>query len=150
MELIPYGLYVVGSLNGTVPATIVANWVTQVSFSPPWVAIAVEADSRMREYIGRSGFFSVNILPSGGRDLAKAFLKGPEARGDTIGGKRFEPGKNGAPFLLDASASFECRVVHTLDVPDHVVFIGEVLDAALRSGGTDVLTLRETGWRYNR
>ena len=76
MELIPYGLYVVGSLNGTVPATIVANWVTQVSFSPPWVAIAVEADSRMREYIGRSGLFSVNILPSGGRDLAKAFLKG--------------------------------------------------------------------------
>ncbi len=150
LEHIPYGLYVVGSLNGRVPATMVANWVTQVSFSPPWVAIAVEADSRMREYIGRSGLFSVNILPSGGRDTAKAFLKAPEATGDTIGGKKFERAKNGSPFLVDASASFECRVMRTLEVPDHLVFIGEVVDALLRREGTDVLTLRETGWRYNR
>ena len=150
LEHIPYGLYIVGSLNGTVPAAIVANWVTQVSFSPPWVAIAVEAGSRMREYIGRSEVFSVNILPSGGRDLAKAFLKGPEAQEDTIGGKKFERAKNGTPFLVDASASFECRVMNTLDVPDHVVFVGEVVDALLRREGTGVLTLRETGWRYNR
>jgi flavin reductase (DIM6/NTAB) family NADH-FMN oxidoreductase RutF len=40
--------------------------------------------------------------------------------------------------------------MHTLEVPDHVVFIGEVVDALLRREGTDVLTLRETGWRYNR
>jgi flavin reductase (DIM6/NTAB) family NADH-FMN oxidoreductase RutF len=150
LEQIPYGLYVVGSLNGPVPATIVANWVTQVSFSPPWVAIAVEADSRMREYIGRSGFFSVNILPSGGREMAKAFLKGPEAKEGTIGGKAFEGAKNGTPFLADASASFECSVVRTLEVPDHVVFVGEVVDAVLRREGSEVLTLRETGWRYNR
>ena len=150
LEQIPYGLYVVGSLDGTVPATMVANWVTQVSFSPPWVAMAVEMGSRMREYIGRSGVFSVNILPSGGRDVAKVFLKGPGAKGDTIGGRKFEPARNGAPFLVDAVASFECRVKHTLEVPDHVVFIGEVVDALLRRGGTDVLTLRETGWRYNR
>ena len=150
LQYIPYGLYVVGSLNGPVPATMVANWVTKVSFSPPWVAIAVEADSRMREYIGRSGVFSVNILPSGGREMAKAFLKGPEAKGDTIGGKKFEPAKNGSPFLVDASASFECRVMHALEVPDHEVFIGEVVDALLRREGTDVLTLRETGWRYSK
>ncbi len=150
LERIPYGLYVAGSLNGTVPVTMVANWVMQVSFSPPWVAMAVEMGSRMREYIVRSGVFSVNILPSGGRDMAKAFLKSPGAKGNTIGGKKFEPAKNGAPFLVDASASFECRVKHTLEVPDHVVFIGEVVDAILRREGTDVLTLRETGWRYNR
>ena len=147
---IPYGLYIVGSLNGSVPATMVANWVTQVSFSPPWVAIAVEADSRMREHIARSGFFSVNILPSGGREMAKAFLKGPEAKGETIGGKKFEAAKNGTPFLVDASASFECRVMRTVEVPDHLVFIGEVDDAVLRRESSDVLTLRETGWRYNR
>jgi flavin reductase (DIM6/NTAB) family NADH-FMN oxidoreductase RutF len=150
LELIPYGLYVLGSLNGDVPAAIVANWVTQVSFSPPWVAIAVEADSRMRENIARSGVFSVNLIPAGGRDVAKAFLKGPEAKGETIGGERFTPAKNGTPFLLSATASFECRVKNALEVPDHLVFIGEVVDAVLRNGGGGVLTLRETGWRYSR
>ena len=150
LQQIPYGLYIVGSLNGGVPATIVANWVTQVSFSPPWVAIAVEAGSRMKEYIAASGFFSVNILPSGGRDMAKAFLKGPEAEGGTIGGKKFEGAKNGTPFLAGASASFECRVVQALDAPDHRIFIGEVVDAVVRREGKDVLTLRETGWRYKK
>ncbi len=150
LQQIPYGLYVVGSLNGTVPSTIVANWVTQVSFAPPWVAIAVEEGSRMKEYIGASGFFSVNILPSGGRETAKAFLKGPEAAGTTIGGKKFEPAGNGTPFLVDASASFECRVMQTLAVPDHHLFIGEVVDAVLRREGAGVLTLSETGWRYKR
>ena len=148
LELIPYGLYVLGSLNGAVPAAIIANWVTQVSFSPPWVAVAVEADSRMRENIARSGVFSVNLIPAGGRDVAKAFLKGPEAKGGTIGGAGFEPAKNGTPFLLAATASFECRVKNALEVPDHLVFIGEVVDAVLRDGGKDILTLRETGWRY--
>ncbi len=150
LELIPYGLYVLGSLNGAVPAAIVANWVTQVSFSPPWVAIAVEAGSRMRENIARSGVFSVNLIPAGGRDVAKAFLKGPEAKGETIGGERFEPAKNRTPFLLTAAASFECRVKNALEVPDHLVFIGEVVDAVLRDGGKGILTLRETGWHYTR
>lgn len=150
LELVPYGLYVLGSLNGSVPAAIVANWVTQVSFSPPWVAIAVEADSRMRENIARSGVFSVNLMPAGGRDVAKAFLKGPEAKGETIGGVGFAPAKNGTPFLLGATASFECQVKNALEVPDHLVFIGEVVDAVLRNGGGGVLTLRETGWHYTR
>jgi len=150
LELIPYGLYVVGSLRGAEAAAMVANWLTQVSFAPPCVAMAVEADSRMRGYIAASGHFSVNILPSGARATARAFLKGPESAGGTIGGRPFVRGTHGTPFLTEAAASLECRVLHTLDVPDHVLFVGEVVDAVLRSEGTDVLTLRETGWRYQK
>ena len=150
LELIPYGLYVVGSLHDGEPAAIVANWLMQVSFAPPCVAIAVEADSRMRAYIGASGFFSVNILPSGSRATARAFLKAPEGKGETIGGRPFVRGKNGTPYLPEANASFECRVRDTFDVPDHVLFVGEVVDAVLRKEGENVLTLRETGWRYRK
>ncbi|HUI63516.1 MAG TPA: flavin reductase family protein [Bacteroidota bacterium] len=150
LQRIPYGLYVVGSLHERIPATMVANWVTQVSFDPPWVAIAVEEDSKMRGYIERSGVFCVNILPAGGIKTAKAFLKSPEAQEGTIGGRAFEPGASGTPFLLDATASFECKVMNALPVPDHVLFIGEVIDAVLRKEGSGALTLRETGWRYSR
>lgn len=72
------------------------------------------------------------------------------SEGGDDGGRKFEGAKNGTPFLVDASASFECRVMHTLEVPDHIVFIGQVVDAVLRREQADVLTLRETGWRYNR
>lgn len=150
LELIPYGLYVVGSTSGGVASAMVANWLTQVSFNPPCVLLAVEADSRMRACIAGSGVFSVNILPAGARETAKAFLKAPEAAGETIGGRPFTPGKHGAPFLTEAAASFECRVVQTMDVPDHVLFVGEVVDAVMRREGEDVLTLRATGWRYQK
>ena len=39
-------------------------------------------------------------------------------------------GKTGAPILLqDSLAWFECRVLQTIDVGTHLLFIGEVVDA---------------------
>jgi flavin reductase (DIM6/NTAB) family NADH-FMN oxidoreductase RutF len=150
LERIPYGLYVIGSLNGKIPSTMIANWVMQSSFHPPSVAIAVESDSRMHGYIRASGVFSVNILPAGGKETAKAFLKGPEAVGEEIAGFPFTRGKAGTPFLGAASAAFEARVTEETAVGDHTIFIGEVTDAAVFSASDGVLTLKETGWRYTR
>ena len=150
LQKIPYGLYVVGSLRDGVPATMIANWVMQVSFHPPCVAIAVEQDSKMRKHIESSGFFSVNILPAGSTMTAKSFLKSPEAQDGMIAGREFVAAPNGTPFLKDAGASFECRVVNTVPAGDHLVVIGEIVDVAVRQEGNDVLTLRETGWRYRK
>lgn len=150
LQRIPYGLYVVGSLREAVPATMIANWVSQVSFHPPCVAIAVESASKMRGYIEASKIFCVNILPAGSTVTAKAFLKSPEAVEATIAGQRFTRGKHGTPFLAGASASIECRVLTSVAIGDHVLFVGEVVDAAVRQEGEEVLTLRETGWKYSK
>jgi flavin reductase (DIM6/NTAB) family NADH-FMN oxidoreductase RutF len=150
LERIPYGLYVVGSLRDGNPVTMIANWVTQVSFHPPCVAIAVENSSKMRRYIESSNFFCVNILPAGATGTAKAFLKSPEAVHTTIAGKEFSRGKNGTPFLHEASASIECRVRAALPSGDHMLFVGEVVDAAAGGKTDEVLTLRETGWKYTK
>jgi flavin reductase (DIM6/NTAB) family NADH-FMN oxidoreductase RutF len=150
LERIPYGLYVIGSLNGKVPSTMIANWVMQASFHPPCVVVAVESDSRMHGYIRASGVFSVNILPAGGKETAKAFLKGPEAVGEEIAGFPFTCGEGGTPFLEAASAAFEARVTGETAAGDHTIFIGEVTDAAVFSRSDGVLTLKETGWRYTR
>jgi flavin reductase (DIM6/NTAB) family NADH-FMN oxidoreductase RutF len=150
LQRIPYGLYVIGSKHGDVPATMIANWVTQVSFHPPSVAVAIERDSRMHEYIKSSGLFSVNILAAGGKETAKAFLKGPEEVDGKIGGFPYVRGKGGTPFLEVAAAAFECVVVGDRDTGDHVLFIGEVTDAFVAARGDDVLTLKDTGWKYSR
>ena len=151
LQSIPYGLYVVGAVNGEKFSTIVANWAMQVSFRPALVAIAIEDDSRMRERIEASGYFSLNMLPPGDLALARAFLKPKEFPGVSAGGKRFTRAANGSPFLQDAVASVECRVQARHVAGDHILFLGEVLDAAYRRDGKgEVLTLRETGWRYHR
>ena len=147
LQAIPYGLYVLGSLKGKTVATIVANWITQVSFRPPLIAVAIEDDSKMRLYVERSHFFSINILPAGGTETAKFFVKPVEPVANKINGKEFFLSSNGLPFLKDAVASLECRVVSTHSAGDHVIFVGEVTDSVAIVEG-DALTLKETGWKY--
>ena len=144
---IPYGLYVVGSTEAETVGTIVANWVTQVSFSPAMIGIAIETDSRMKILIERSGVFCLNLLRAGDTGLAKAFLKAAESSGDSVNGREFTRTKRGTPFLRDALGSIECEVTSALPSGDHTLFLGKIVGAAWNGGG-DALTLRETGWKY--
>jgi flavin reductase (DIM6/NTAB) family NADH-FMN oxidoreductase RutF len=149
LHFIPYGLYVLGSVKGQTVAAIVVNWVTQVSFNPALVAIAIEEESRMRAYIEGSQHFAINILPSDGIETARSFIRPVETIGNKINGRDFILSRNGLPFLKDAIASIECRVVSSYKTGDHIMFIGEVTDAVTHSE-RDVLTLKKTGWNYRR
>ena len=51
LRMIPYGIYVLtAEANGQTAAATV-NWVTQTSFDPPLVAVAVKADSGARAIV---------------------------------------------------------------------------------------------------
>ncbi len=149
LEMIPYGLYVVGAKGSEGPTTIIANWVCQVSFDPPLMMVSIEKDSEIRADIERSEYFSVNMLASGQRETAKAFLK-PSRHSDPhdLAGK-VVAGAHGSPLLRDAIARMEMKVVNAFSAGDHIVFIGNVLEAELIRN-TEILTLKETGWKYSR
>ena len=149
LQQFPYALLIVGSTMGDSVVAIVGNWATQVSFSPALVAVSIERDSRMRQFIETSGFFSINLLPSKRTELAKTFLKPREASANSINGRKFARAKNGTPFLHDALSSIECKVIQMYPTGDHVTFIGEISDAVVHRDG-EALTLRETGLRYQR
>lgn len=146
LQMFPYGLFVVASAWEEKSSAIVLNWATQVSFYPPLVAIAVEADSRVRPLVEGSNLFSINVLDSGSKDIARALLKKANAPlSRTADGVSF--GQLGTPILDAALASLECTVAEHHRVGDHVLFIGEVRNAVIRKEG-EVLTLKETGWKY--
>lgn len=148
LDLLPYGLYVIAAGTENDKATIIANWVTQVSFSPKLLAVALENDSSMKEYFLSRGYFALNILPAGGKEIARSFLRSTTGQqGNVIAGRTFRPATHGSPFLLDALASCECRVVNSFPAGDHMIFIAEVLEAAVNGSGA-ALTLQETGWHY--
>ncbi len=149
LQQMPYGLFIVGSSTHAGVSTIIANWATEVSFDPPLLALAIEADSKMRRTIEKAGFFSVNILPAGAKETAKAFARDPGNGSSAIAGRRFSLSSHGTPFLEDANACIECRVREVLATGDHVTFIGEVVETATHHEG-EALTLKETGWKYRR
>jgi flavin reductase (DIM6/NTAB) family NADH-FMN oxidoreductase RutF len=77
-----YGLYAVTCAEGEEVNAFTANWLTQISFNPPLLAVSVENASKSLPMIQRSRKFAVNVLRTGQRELAgtlgKSALKHPE------------------------------------------------------------------------
>jgi flavin reductase (DIM6/NTAB) family NADH-FMN oxidoreductase RutF len=150
LQRIPYGIYVIGSVDGAVSRAMIADWVMQVSFTPLILAAAMETGSLMHQAVIRCGYFSVNLLPAGGKSIAKDFLKSPVARDGFLGGRGFGPSAHGMPVLKDAAAALECRVTNGTRQGDHEVVFGEITDAIVLVQGPGILTLQETGWKYSK
>jgi flavin reductase (DIM6/NTAB) family NADH-FMN oxidoreductase RutF len=128
---------------------MIVTWVSQVSFFPQLLSVALENDSELKSCVEQSGFFSLNILPTGSKALAAAFLRPEKGGAGTVGGRSVESAPHGSPLLLEAAACVECRLLSRYETGDHTVMVGEVVDARTRITG-DVLTMAETGWNYQR
>ena len=145
LRMIPYGLYVLTAKapDGTITAATV-NWVTQTSFNPPLVAVAIKTDSHGYGAVKAAGHFALNVLGKGQQKQAFAFFKPAQVDGDKITGEPFKAGSTGAPLLTNMPAAVECKVVEIVAQGDHHTFIGEVVDVHLPSapsGRPDAATL---------
>ena len=145
LRMIPYGLYVLTTeTEDERAAAATVNWVTQTSFEPPLVVVGVKADSGAHDLIKETGFFALNMLGKGQQGVCFGFFKATIKDGDTLNGEKYTAGKNGCPILDLAPAFLECQLVETVEKGDHSVFVGEVVDAGLRSeieGRADEATL---------
>ncbi len=144
-----YGLYIAASRDESDTVGVIVTWVSQVSFFPQLVSISLENISPLKNCIEKSGYFSLNLLPSGGKKLASSFLRPGKAMPNLINGRPVEAAAHGSPFLTEASACIECRVTARHEAGDHTILVGEVVDARTQKRG-NVLSMKETGWNYQR
>jgi len=149
LRKIPHGLFICGvrdedknEVNG-----FTASWVTQGSFTPPLVVMAVRAEGSSHEIIKSTNKFSLNVLKSDQKDLAAVFFKPQKALGGRFESVEFNLGVLGLPILVDSVGGVECNVVGSVIHGDHTVFVGEVQSAYLNND-VDSLNLSSTGWNY--
>lgn len=130
LRMIPYGIYVLTAKtqDGDVAAATV-NWVTQTSFDPPMLVVALKADSAAYGLVKGCGHFALNMLGKGQQAVAFGFFKPAEHDGERISGEPYHPGVTGAPILEVAQAAVECRIVEVVARGDHHVVVGEVVEA---------------------
>ena len=131
LRMIPYGLYVLTAQKGDEVAAATVNWVTQTAFEPPLVAVGVKADSHAHALIKDTKAFALNILGKGQQAAAFTFFKPAEKKGDTISGEAYRAGSTGAPILVNAPAYVECRLETTVEMGDHSIFVGKVIEAGV-------------------
>ncbi len=130
LRMIPYGIYVLTAKteDGEVAAATV-NWVTQTSFDPPMLVVALKADSAALRVVEKAGHFALNMLGKGQQSVAFGFFKPAEHDGERISGEPYHPGATGAPLLEVAQAAVECRVAEIVARGDHHVVVAEVVEA---------------------
>jgi len=142
-----YGLYAVSCADEGEVNIFTANWLTQVSFDPPLLAVSVENDSKSLGMILRSRAFTVNVYRSDERELAGKLGKSAIQHPDKLNGIEFDLGANGCPILRDVPAWVACKVSHTAPAGDSTLIVAEVVDVGMPDDGQP-LTMSEAGFRH--
>jgi hypothetical protein len=86
---------------------------------------------------------SVVQRQKGQLDLADHF--GQSGRANKLALTEWTTDRTGLPFLRDALAWFECRVVNEHPAGDHVLVLGKVIDGKLLDVEAEPMCYRETG-----
>ncbi|MEJ7813103.1 MAG: flavin reductase family protein [Gemmatimonadaceae bacterium] len=148
LRSIVYGLYALGVRRGQGAHAMTVNWLTQVSFEPPMIAVAIENESASLPLVREAGAFAVSVLPAGARQLAGRLGRKSANTPDKLDGVPYHPSPvTGSPVVDGATGWLDCRVTGEQPAGDHVLVVAEVVEAGVLAEG-ETLTLRETGFRY--
>src|ERR687885_1312984 len=142
-----YGLYALGVRRGDGAHAMTVNWVTQISFEPPMLAVAVENESQTLPLLRTARAFTLSIFPTGARQLAGKLGRSSANVPNKLDGVAHHPAPTtGAPVLDDATGWLECRVVSEQQTGDHVLVVAEVIEAGIQREA-ETRALGETGLR---
>ncbi|MFN9636528.1 MAG: diflavin flavoprotein [Synechococcaceae cyanobacterium] len=126
------GLYVVTARQGEGESArsgaMVASWVSQASFEPPGISVAVAKDRAIESLLQVGDRFVLNILREDNHQgLLRHFLRRFPPGADRFAGVSvLEGAAAGGPVLGDALAFLGCRVAQRMEGPDHWIIYAEV------------------------
>ncbi|MGL5064058.1 MAG: diflavin flavoprotein [Microcoleus sp.] len=132
------GLYIITAQKGEVSGAMLASWVTQASFKPLGLTIAVAKDRAIESIMHVGDKFVLNVLEEGNyQTLMKHFLKRFPPGADRFAGVKTQSATNGSPILTEALAYMECEVVSRMELTDHHIVYATVDNG--RVSNTDAL-----------
>jgi flavin reductase (DIM6/NTAB) family NADH-FMN oxidoreductase RutF len=149
LRLFTYGLYVAAAVGPEGPRAATISWVTQASFEPRLVAVAMRKGAAICEAVRASGRFALHVVGADQPDFARAFFRVTQSAEGEIAGFRFTLSAQGAPVFDAAPAWLECEVVEeTNQAGDHAIFLARLIAGGVKTPGVAPLALRDTPWHY--
>jgi flavin reductase len=111
---------------------LTASAVCSVTDTPPTIIVCVNRRAGAHGSLVGNGVLCVNVLTGRHQDLSGTFGGG---QGLDVDG-RFATASwrvlmTGAPVLIDAAVSLDCRIVRSEEVGTHTVFFCEVVDLVI-------------------
>jgi flavin reductase (DIM6/NTAB) family NADH-FMN oxidoreductase RutF len=137
LYLISYGMYIICSKKGEKINGQTANSVIQVASEPPIISVCINKQNLTHEFIKESKVFTASVIAQtaplkliggfgfkSGRDVNK------------FEGVNYKLGQSGAPVILDGTLGYlEAKVIDSVDVKTHTIFIGELVGAEVLGEG---------------
>lgn len=149
------GLYIVTASQGDGDArrsgAMVASWVSQASFSPPGLSVAVAKDRAIEALMQVGDRFVINVLRQDHyKPLMQHFLKRFPPGADRFEGVNVLHGAaEGGPVLTDALAYLSCQVEQRMEGPDHWIIYALVEQGNVADlDGRTAVHHRKTGNHY--
>ena len=139
----PYGIYVLTTCDEEDINGMIASWVSQVSYEPLLIMVAVHPNRYSHNLIHKSGRFALHVLDKKQTSFLSRF-KGPDPQAK-FSSLQWEKGITGCPILKDCIAYFDCEVKASYAPGNHTLFIGEVLDGRILSLGDPLGTMDYDG-----
>ena len=121
------GVAVVSYETDGEPRGLTVNSFTSVSLDPPLILVSLARTAKAVEHLSRVPF-TINVLTAAQFDVAMHFAGRPQA-GRQIEWLRGEGDL--APSLKGVLATFRCRPWQAYDGGDHLLQLGEVVDAEM-------------------
>lgn len=147
LRMIENGVFVLTAIDGNVSYGSTITFVTQTSFNPSLIVVALRTDSGVYQAVKNSRQFALHMLGLKQKNFASAFFKPSVSDDSTINGRHYVLSNRNNPILQETIAYLECDVVDIIERGDHHVFLAEVVEAELRSD-EKALALHNTGWTY--
>jgi len=120
---------------------------TSVSLDPPLVLVCLNHDNRMGQMIAASSRFAVSLLADDQEPASNYFAipgREPTEGFVQIDGEWTD---HGVPVVNNALAYVVCDHHQTMDLGDHAVVVGKVIDAVTREDGRGPLMYWRRGYR---
>lgn len=140
------GLHVVTSKKDGNPIGFTASFLGQVSFDPPIVSVAMKKGRASFDGVMESKAFVVNIMTKETMKLVGAFAN-PKIE-NPFENVLCEEKTLGLPVLMDSLAYLECKVHSSIEVGDHTVVFGEIVNGELLREGDPATHVRKNGFSY--
>lgn len=145
---IPNALALVGSRSGDEWNAMTTSWITQLSMEPVLIGIGVDNSAVTHRLISDGGSFTVNLWSADDTRVFVKFSKPATFDDMTLNGRAVAEGTTGAPIFDEAIAYLDCEVRQHHDLGTHTLFIGEVVDAAIRDDEARSASMEDTRMKY--
>ncbi|MFI6909198.1 flavin reductase family protein [Nonomuraea sp. NPDC050394] len=122
------GVVIVTARPEGVPVGLTATSFSSVSLEPPLVSFYVDRSSTTWPWLRLADHFAVNVLAGNQHDLATRFARRGIDR--FAGPTRWHPGPFETPLLDDVAAHLICVPHTTVDIGDHTLVVGLVVECA--------------------